>query len=143
MKFRKMACGCCRTGDAAKLCKSPTFVISDVTDDSNLVFLLMNMPSRTPCRGEVLPRLDSEDLDTGSVAAYGGCHSGRRDVSDERRAEPVIDGCWRPTWSPAFNDDFEVDESPRLRNRRLLAEGSKFWPRRRNRNADGALRDWE
>jgi len=143
MKFRKMACLGCKSGDAAKLCKSPTYVISEATDDSNVIFLLMNNPGRTLCRGAGAPRPDRAGVDAPTAAVCGHGLSGSREVAPARRAEPDIDAFRRPNWRVAGNDDFEEAESPFVRNQRLLSEGSKFWPRRRNRDMDGAARDWD
>jgi hypothetical protein len=143
MKFRKMACGGCRTREAAGLCKAPTYVVSNMADDSNLVFLLINKPGPTPCRAENPPNLDFQDVDIGSASSDGYRDFDRRGAPGGMPTEPDIDACWRPTWRPACNDDLDKPESPIARNRRLLAEGSNFWPSRRNRDADRTLRDWE
>jgi hypothetical protein len=138
MKFRRMSCGCCKTSEFPSLCKSPTYVMSDVVDNSNVIFVLMSKRERTSCGGPLA--VSREPL----TVRYGDGRSEPLDVSPARRAEAILDACWRPTYWLAGNDDFEPDESPKRRNRRLLEEGSGFWPRRvSGRDPDGASREWD
>ena len=51
MKFRRLACGCCKSSDFPSLCKSPTYAMSEVVENSNVVFLLMSKRGRTSCGG--------------------------------------------------------------------------------------------
>ncbi len=143
MKFRKMACGCCKSDHAAKLCKSPTYVISEVTDNSNVIFLLMNKLRPGSCGGALALGTHASGDETRAVVRAGGGPFEDPAAAPTPRSEAILDSCWRPASRLAENDDFEEGDTSILRNRRLLAEGSKFWPRRRNRDADSALREWE
>ena len=142
MKFRRMACDCCKSSEFPSLCKSPTYVMSEVVEDSNIVFLLMSKRGLTSCGGPLV--LDRNVLDDEPPASdWGQDLPGPADVIwPGRRAEEILDACWRPTSSLPSNDDFEDGESPIRRNQRLLEEGSGFWPRRTSRrDPDGALRE--
>ena len=142
MRFRRMACDCCKTSDAPKLCQAPTYVMSEVTDNSNVIFVLMTKRGKRWCGGPLAVGCDS----SGDAAAEVENDSGFAepiDVSAAQRTEAIIAGDWRAAWRPAGSDDFAEGESPIRRNRRLLEEGSGFWPRVRNHGADGALREWE
>ena len=143
MKFRRMACDCCKSSEFPSLCKSPTYVMSEVVEDSNIVFLLMSKGGRASCGGPLV--VDRHALDDDLVAAWGHDLPGPADVVwPGRRAEEILDACWRPTPCLPSNDDFEDDQSPIRRNQRLLEEGSGFWPRRASRrDPDGALREWD
>ena len=121
------------------LCQAPTYVVSEVTDASNVVFLLMPERGRTSCGGPFAISPDSIEAETETPELAG---SEMDDGAPGRRAEAAIGDCWRPTWRSAGNDDLEAAESPVRRNKRWLEEGSGFWPRV-NRNGDGALRGWE
>jgi hypothetical protein len=144
MKFRRLACGCCKSSEFPSLCKSPTYAMSEVVENSNVVFLLMAKRGRALC---------------GAPLGVGRYSAGRepQDLTHEhdlaepadvvwpgRRAQEILAACWRPTYRLASNDDFEEGESPIRRNQRLLEEGSGFWPRRRsNRDADAVLHEQE
>ena len=143
MKFRRMACDCCKTSDAPRLCQAPTYVMSEVADNSNVIFVLMSKRGQDGVRrpagdqpriGRLRRRRTSNPvLALPSLATpFPGA-----------RAEAILAGCRRPTYRLAGNDDFEEGESPIRRNQRLLEEGSGFWPRVRQRDRDGALREWE
>jgi len=143
MKVRRLACGCCKSSDLPSLCKSPTYVMSEVVENSNVIFLLMSKPGRTSCGGPLADREPAvcepqdapceHDLPEPADVVWPG-----------RRAEDILAACWRPNYRLPRNDDFEVGESPIRRNQRLLEEGSGFWPRRRcDREADAALRERE
>ena len=144
MKFRRLACGCCKSSEFPSLCKSPTYVLSEVVDNSNVVFLLMSKGRPTSCGKQLVVHSDPADRKPEDVAY-------RRDIprpndvpGPARAAEDIIAACLRPTYRLPRNDDFEPGESPLRRNQRLLEEGSGFWPRRRsNRDADAALREQE
>ena len=51
IEFRRMACDCCKTSDAPKLCQAPTYVMSEVTDNSNVIFVLMTKRGKRWCGG--------------------------------------------------------------------------------------------
>ena len=49
MKFRRLTCDCCKTTIATGRCKSPTYVLSEVVDQSNVIFLLISKAGRETC----------------------------------------------------------------------------------------------
>ena len=139
MKFRRMACDCCKTSAQRLQCKSPIYVLSDVVDDSNIIFLLMSKKGRTSCGGPLA--IDPAPAD----GELPGAAEDER-VSSGRRAEAIIANCRRPTYWAAANDDSPslVGDSPFRRNQRLLEEASGFWPKRiRIGDTDVALREME
>ena len=143
MKFRRLACGCCKSSDFPSLCKSPTYVMSEVVKNCNVIFLLMSKRGRTSCGG---PLADREPAVCEPQDAP--CEHDLPEPADVicpgRRAEDILAACWRPNYRLPRNDDFEPGKSPIRRNQRLLEEGSGFWPRRRSdREADAALRERE
>ena len=143
MKFRRLACGCCKSSDFPSLCKFPTYVMSEVVENSNVVFLLMSKRGRASCGG---PLADREPAVRESQDAP--CEHDLPEPADVvwpgRRAEDILAACWRPSYRLPRNDDFKPGESPIRRNQRLLEEGSGFWPKRRSdREADAALRECE
>ncbi len=144
MKFRRLACDCCQSSEFPSLCKSPTYLISEVVDNSNVIFVLMTKRGRASCRGPLgidrdPVRDEPKDLPyEDDVRAPGDI------VWIGQPAAEILAACWRPTYRLAGNDDFEPDESPIRRNQRLLEEGSGFWPRRLpTREADAAMRERE
>jgi hypothetical protein len=142
MKFRRMACDCCKTSDAPRLCQGPTYVMSEVADNSNVIFVLISKRGRTACGGPLAISRESAGYpppDVGSAPSF----TEPRDSLSGRAAEAILAGCRRPTYRLAGNDDFEEGETPIRRNQRLLEEGSGFWPRVRRQDRDGALREWE
>ena len=143
MKFRRLACGCCKSSDFPSLCKYPTYVMSEVVESSNVIFLLMSKRGRTSC---IVPLADREPAVGGPQDAP--CEHDLPEPADVvwsgRRAEDILAACWRPSYRLPRNDDFKPGESPIRRNQRLLEEDSGFWPRRRaDREADAALRECE
>ena len=139
MKFRRIACGCCKQGAAPSRCQAPTYVVSEVTDNSNVIFVLITKRGRASSCAETL--VDNSDFGGLEAESYELAESEFEDDAYGRRAEAIIDDCWRPTWRYPYNDDFEATESPVRRNQRLLREDSGFWPRL-SRNLDAALREW-
>jgi hypothetical protein len=142
MRFRRMACDCCKASDAPKLCQAPTYVMSEVTDNSNVVFVLMTKRGKRSCGGPLAVSCDPAGYAPAAVD-FGQDTTEPSIISAAGRTEAILAGDWRPAWCLAGNDDFEQGESPIRRNRRLLEEGSGFWPRVCNRGPDGALREWE
>ncbi len=142
MRFRRMACDCCKASDAPRLCQAPTYVMSDVTDNSNVIFVLMTKGGKRSCGGPLAISCDPAGF---ALAAddFGQDPTEPSVVSAARQTEAILAGDWRPAWRAAGNDDFDEGESPIRRNQRLLEEGSGFWPRVGKRGADGALREWE
>jgi hypothetical protein len=138
MKFRRIACDCCKQGAAPSLCQAPTYVVSEVTDNSNVIFVLFAKQGRSSC-AEAL--VDNGDFGGLEAETYELAESEFGDEAYGRRAEAIIDDCWRPTWRYAYNDDFEATESPIRRNQRLLKEDSGFWPRLLSRKPEGASRE--
>lgn len=140
MKFRRLACNCCKSSDFPSLCKTPAYVMSEVVDNSNVIFLMMSQQGRTSCREP----LQVEGAGAGfELRDFPFEREALEPAEPARRAQEILASCWRPTHRLARNDDFSKDESPIGRNRRLLEEGSGFWPRRSDRDADGALRERE
>jgi hypothetical protein len=125
-------------------CKSPIYVLSEVVDDSNIVFLLMSKKGRTSCGGP----LAIDPVRAGGAPHVADEHRVAEDerVASGRRAEAIIANCRRPTYRAAANDDSAslVGESSFRRNQRLLEEASGFWPKRiRIGEADVASREIE
>jgi hypothetical protein len=144
MKFRRLACGCCKSSEFPSLCKSPTYVLSEIVDNSNVIFLLTSKRGRTSCDGSLAVNRDPAGCEPQDVAYKHELPGPAGVVWPGRRAEEILAACWRPTYRLPRNDDFEPGESPVRRNQRLLEEGSGFWPRRRSsRDADAALREQE
>jgi hypothetical protein len=140
-----MACDCCKTSVERLQCKSPIYVLSEVVDDSNIIFLLISKKGRTSCGGPLAidpARIDGEPRD---VADEHGAAEDERAASGQR-AEAIIANCRRPTYWAAANDDSPslMGESSFRRNQRLLEETSGFWPKRiRIGEADVASREIE
>ncbi|HKN27010.1 MAG TPA: hypothetical protein VJY34_03655 [Roseiarcus sp.] len=143
MKFGRLACGCCKSGDFPSLCKSPTYVLSEVVENSNVVFLLMSKRGRTTCGESLSVDRDPARREPQDVTCERGLPGPAAVISPGRRPDEILAACWRPSYRLAGNDDFEPGESPIRRNQRLLEEGSGFWPRRRPRDADAVLREQE
>jgi len=142
MKFRRLTCGCCKTIVATGRCKSPTYVLSEVVDQSNVIFLLISKAGRAtrgcvaaePAKDEprTIPRVKS-------LAEPAG-------LSPTGRAGAIIGSCSHPNYRPSLDDDFDwrMRESPFLRNQQLLEETSGFWPKRTvNRNGELGAREGE
>jgi hypothetical protein len=142
MKFRRMACDCCKASDAPSLCQAPTYVMSEVTDNSNVIFVLMTKRGKTACGGPLAVSREPVGYAPPDVECGPG-FTEPRGASSGRRAEATVADCWRPAYRLAGNDDFAEDETPIRRNQRLLEEGSGFWPRACKRDRDSALREWE
>ena len=145
MRFRRMACDCCETSAERLQCKSPIYVLSDVVDDSNMIFLLMSEKGGTSCGGPAAIDPAPADGEPPDVADEHGVAEDER-ASSGRRAEAIIANCRRPTYWAATNDDSPslVGGSPFRRNQRLLEEASGFWPKRiRIGDTDVALREME
>ena len=144
MKFRRRACDCCKESEFPSLCKSPIYVMSEVVENSNVIFLLMSKSGgRASCGGPLVFDCTAPN-DEPQAAAYEHDLPGSADVVwSGGRAEDILDACWRPTYCLAGNDDFSEANSPVRRNQRLLEEGSGFWPRVGRRDIDGALREWD
>ncbi len=134
MKFQRLACNCCKTGGAAPQCQSPTYVISEVIDDSNVVFLLISNAGRASCGGPLAIDRAGEDAEAfASDEALGES----RGFVPNGRAQAIIDSCSHPTFRPAYGDEFErrwraspgmrlVEEAPRLRlDRRARREAEE------------------
>ena len=143
MKFRRLACGCCKSSDFPSLCKFPTYVMSEVVENSNVIFLLMSKRGRASCGGPLADRepavCESQDAPCGHDLPEP-----TDVVRPGRRAEDILAACWRPNYRLPRNDDFEPGEPPIRRNQRLLEKDSGFWPKRRSdREADAALRECE
>ncbi len=144
MKFRRLACDCCKSSEFPSLCKSPIYVLSEVVENSNVVFLLMTKRGRASCGGQLAVTSDPAGQEQQTVAYEHGLPEMGDVVWTGRPGAEILAACWRPTYRLAGNDDFEPGESPIRRNQRLLEEGSGFWPRRNfNREADAALRERE
>ena len=144
MKFRRLACDCCKSSEFPSLCKSPTYFMSEVVDNSNVIFLLMMKRGGASCGGQLAVTRDQADQEQQAVAY----ESDRREAGDVvwtgRPGAQILAASWRPSHPLASNDDFEPGETPIRRNQRLLEEGSGFWPRRIfNREPDFALRQRE
>lgn len=139
MKFRRLACDCCRSSDFPSLCELPTYVMSEVVENSNIVFLMMSKRGRTSCRGPLAVDRDP----VGDRPRNAACEHDLPEPADVvwpgRRAEEILSACWRPSYRLAGNDDFEEGKSGVHRNQRLLQEGSGFWPRRACNWDDGAI----
>ncbi len=142
MKFRRMACDCCKSSEFPSLCKSPVYLMSEVVENSNVIFLLMSKQGRASCGGPLALGRDPVGREQLAAAQEQDLPGPADVVWPGLRADEILDACWRPAPRLADNDDFE--ESPFRRNQRLLEEGSAFWPRRvLRRDADGALREWD
>jgi len=99
MKFQRLACNCCKTGGAAPQCQSPTYVISEVIDDSNVVFLLISNAGRASCGGPLAIDRAGEDAEAfASDEALGES----RGFVPNGRAQAIIDSCSHPTFRPAY-----------------------------------------
>ena len=131
MRFRRMACDCCKTSVERLQCKSPIYVLSEVVDDSNIIFLLMSKKGRTSCGGPLAIDPAPADGEPPDVANEHGVAEDER-VASGRRAEAIIANCRRPTYWAAANDDSasHAGESSFRRNQWLLEEASGFWPKR-------------
>lgn len=142
MKFRRLVCDCCKSSEFPSLCKSPTYVLSEVVEDSNVIFLLTAKPGGPSCDWPLAGACDSADRERQALA-------GERDLCEPsdvvwigRLGEEIFGDRWLPTDEHAENDDFRSGESPIRRNKRLLEEGSGFWPKRIfDRETDAAVRD--
>ncbi len=144
MKFRRLPCDCCKSSEFPSLCKSPTYVLSEVVADSNVIFLLSTKPDRTSCGGPLAVAADPAGQESEAVACEDDLPEPRDIVWTGRSGAEFLVDRWRLTRRIANNNDFEPRESPIRRNKRLLEEGSGFWPKRSfDREADAALRDRE
>jgi hypothetical protein len=144
MKFRHLPCDCCKSSEFPSLCKSPTYVLSEVVEDSNVIFLLTTKRGRTSCGGPLADPPDLADQEREAVACEVDLPEPRDIIWTGRTGAEFLVDRWRLTRRIANNNDFEPRESPARRNKRLLEEGSGFWPKRSfDREADAALRDWE
>ena len=130
MKFRRLACGCCKSSDFPSLCKSPTYVMSEVVDKSNVIFL-MSERRRTSCGDPLAINRDPAGGNPQAIASGTGL-SGPNNVLPARRAKAIIASCRHPSYRPALDGDFgpTVRESPFRRNQWLLEERSGFRPKR-------------
>ena len=142
MKFRRVTCDCCKTTVATGRCKSPTYVLSEVVDQSNVIFLLISKAGRAT-RGCVAAEPAKDEPRTipraKSLAEPVG-------LSPAGRAGAIIGSCSHPIYRPALDDDFdwEMRGSPFLRNQQLHGETSGFWPKRTaNRNGELGAREGE
>ena len=144
MKFRRLACDCCKSSEFPSLCKSPTYVLSEVVEDSNVIFLLTTKRGGSSCDRLLAGDRDSAGRDREAVAHERDICEPSDVVWIGRLGEEILGDCWRPTDGLAGNDDFQSGESPIRRNKRLLEEGSGFWPKRSfDRETDAAARDWD
>ncbi|HZZ61408.1 MAG TPA: hypothetical protein VFE63_09570 [Roseiarcus sp.] len=144
MKFRRLACDCCKSSEFPSLCKSPTYVLSEVVEDSNIIFLLTTKRGGPSCDKPLAGARDSAGREREAVVREcDPCEPS--DVTwIGRLGAEILGDCWRPTDGLAENDDFQSGESPIRRNKRLLEEGSGFWPKRIfDRETDAAARDWD
>ena len=107
MKFRRLACGCCKSSDFPSLCKSPTYVMSEVVDKSNVIFL-MSERRRRSCGDSLAINRDPAGGNPQAVASGTGL-SGPNDVLAARRAKAIIASCTHPSYRPALDDDFGPD----------------------------------
>jgi len=121
MKFQRLKCGCCQTGATALQCKSPTYVLSEVVDDSNVIFLLITKAGRKSCGGPLAVGGYPADQDEEAIPSE---ETEPRGFSPNRRAQAIIDSCSHPTFRLAPRDDFERrwGPSPARRNLRLVEE---------------------
>jgi hypothetical protein len=144
MKFRRIACDCCKSSEFPSLCKSPIYVLSEVVEESNVIFLLTTKRGQTSCGGPLAGATDPAEQEREAVACEGDLPEPRDIVLTGRTGAEFLGGRWRPNRRFANNNDFEPGESPIRRNKCLLEEGSGFWPKRIfDREADAAVRDRE
>lgn len=139
MKFRRVTCDCCKTTVATGRCKSPTYVLSEVVDQSNVVFLLI---SRATCGGMAAEPAKDEPRTIPQAKSL----TEPVGLSPAGRAGAIIGSCSHPNYRPSLDDDFDwrMRESPFLRNQQLLEETSGFWPKRTvNRNGELGAREGE
>jgi hypothetical protein len=144
MKFRRLACDCCKSSEFPSLCKSPTYVLSEVVEDSNIIFLLATKRGKTSCGGPLAGARDPGGQEPEAVGCEGDLDEPRDVLWTGRTGAEFLDGGWRPNRRVANNNDFKAGESPIQRNKRLLEDGSGFWPKPSfDWETDAALRDWE
>jgi hypothetical protein len=144
MKFRRLACDCCKSSEFPSLCKSPTYVLSEVVEESNIIFLLTTKRGRTSCSGPLARANDPAEQEREVVACEDDLPEPREIVLTGRTGAEFLDGRSRLTRRIANNNDFEPAESPIRRNERLLEEGSGFWPKRTfDWEGDAAVRERE
>jgi len=142
MKFRRVTCDCCKTTVATGRCKSPTYVLSEVVDQSNVIFLLISKAGRATCGGMAAEPAKDEPRTIPRAKSLAEPVS----LSPGGRAGAIIDSCSHPIYRPALDDDFdwEMRKSPFQRNQQLLGETSGFWPKRTaNRNGELGAREGE
>jgi hypothetical protein len=131
MKFRRLGCNCCKIDGATRQCKSPTYVLSEVVDDSNVIFLLITKAERTSCGGPLAIRGNPAEQDARAFPSeQGGGES--LGFSPGRRAQAINGSCSHPSFRPAPDDDFERrwGPSPGRRGLRLVEEALVLRPDR-------------
>lgn len=106
MKFQRLACNCCKTSADALQCQSPTYVLSEVVDNSNVIFLLISKAGRTSCGGPLAIDRDTAGEDAEGFRPEHGLGE-RGGFFPDGRAQAIIDSCSHPAFRPAFRDDFE------------------------------------
>ena len=112
MKFRRMACDCCKTSAERLQCKSPIYVLSDVVDNSNIIFLLMSKKGRTSCGGPLAidPAPADGELpgaaESGRATGAGPCERS----SDHLHRFGGATDCFASTWE--CNEDDHIGLQP-------------------------------
>jgi len=122
-------------------CKSPTYVLSEVVDHSNVIFLLISKVGRPSCDGPLAAGARPLGDDPRTIPLMH-CLADGQGLPPDGRAGAIIASCSHPNYRPALDDDFEM--SPFRRNKRMIEDASGFWPKRiANRNAEVGAREWE
>ena len=111
MKFRRIACDCCKRGDAPSLCQAPTYVVSEVTDNSNVIFVLITKRGRTLSCEEAL--VESSNFGGLEPQSYELAQSELGDEAFGRRAEAIIDDA-APDLAICVQRRFRGDKSRRF-----------------------------
>ena len=145
MKFRRLACDCCKTTAGIGRCKSPTYVLSEVIDQSNVIFLLISKAGRPACDSPVAAGVDPSGDEPRTIPLMQGL-ADAQGFAPDGRAGAIIASLSHPDYRPALDGGFDrtARESPRRRNQRMIEEASGFWPKRTaNCNAEVGVREWE
>jgi len=114
-------------------------VLSEVVDDSNVVFLLISKAGRTACGGPLAIREDPADQDEEAIASEQVAPF----YAPNRRAQAIIDSCSHTSFRLARDDGFERrwGPSPARRDLRLVEQAPWLRPDRMARWEEAAPAD--